>query len=213
MKVLIADDHAVLRQGLKQVVMEGIPQADFLEAANAKETLEILRRRHLDLLVLDIFLPDRNGMQVLKEIRRDYPDLPVLILSSAPEEQMALPVLKAGAMGYLNKQAAPEDLVHAIRKILEGGTYLSSRMVDRFVTSIPAEKRYPHEELSPREFEVMQLLIAGHATKEIAVQLSLSVKTISTFHTRLLNKLHLQNDVELVHYALACGLIEPATNR
>ncbi len=149
MKVLVADDHAVLRQGLKQIVMEGIPQADFLEAGNAKETLEILRRQTLDLLVLDIFLPDRNGMQVLKEIRRDYPCLPVLILSSAPEEQMALPVLKAGAKGYLNKQAAPEDLVHAIRKIMEGGTYLSSRMVDRFVSRIPAGKRYPHEELSP----------------------------------------------------------------
>jgi two-component system invasion response regulator UvrY len=213
MIVLVADDHAVLRQGLKQILVEGIPQVEFLEAGSAKETLEILGRQHPDLLVLDIFLPDRNGMQLLKEIRREYPCLPVLVLSSAPEEQMAIPMLKAGARGYLNKQAAPEDLVHAIRKIHEGGTYLSARMVERFLAKIPHGKQPAHEELSPREFEVMQLLIAGQSIKQIAAQMSLSVKTVSTFHTRLLDKLHLQNDVELVHYALACGLIGTPDNQ
>ncbi len=213
MIVLVTDDHAVLRQGLKQILVEGIPQVEFLEAGNAEETLEILHRQTPDLLVLDIFLPDRNGMQLLKEIRRKYPCLPVLVLSSAPEEQMAIPMLKAGAKGYLNKQAAPEDLVLAIRKIQEGGTYLSSRMVERFLAKIPLGRQPAHEELSPREFEVMQMLIAGQSIKQIAARLSLSVKTVSTFHTRLLDKLRLQNDVELVHYALACGLIGTPNNR
>ncbi len=208
MKIMIVDDHAVLREGLKRILQDEVAQAEFMEAGSAGETLELLRQSPCDVLVLDIFLPDRSGLQVLQEVRNLHPRLPVLVLSSAPEEQIALHVLKAGANGYLNKQAAPEDLVGAVRKVLAGGRYLSPAMMDQFLAEVGTGNVLPHDKLSPREFEVMQLVVVGYSLKEIAARLSLSVKTISTFHTRLLEKLQLQNDVELVHYALANGLIE-----
>jgi DNA-binding NarL/FixJ family response regulator len=207
-RILIADDHAVLREGLKQILAEEFPQAVFGEAGTTQETLRFLREQPWDLLVLDIFMPGRSGLEVLQEVRRSQPLLPVLVLSSAPEEQLALRVLKAGASGYLNKQAAPEELVRAVRKVLAGRKYVSPALAELLAEEINRAGRPAHEQLSDREFQVMRLLVAGRTLKEIAAELCLSVKTISTFHTRIRVKLKVQNDVEMVHYALEHRLTE-----
>jgi len=208
MRILIADDHAVLREGLKQILTEEFPQAEFGQAGTTHETLERLQRERWDVLILDIFMPGRSGLDVLAEVRQSHPRLPVLVLSSAPEEQLALRVLKAGASGYLNKQAAPESLVEAVKKVLAGGKYVSAGLAERLAAELAHPTKRPHELLSDREFQVMQMLVAGKSLKEIAAELSLSVKTVSTFHTRIWEKLRVHNDVELVRYALEHGLVE-----
>jgi two-component system invasion response regulator UvrY len=203
--ILIADDHAVLRQGLKQILAEGFPDAEFGEAGTVQETLDRLGQKRWDVLLLDIFMPEGGGLQVLAA---SAPKPPVLVLSSAPEEQMALRVMRAGAAGYLNKQAAPEELVQAVRKILSGGRYLSPA----YVAEALAESTRPsHQQLSSREFQVLRMVALGKSLNEIAAELSLSPKTIGTFHTSLLKKLGLRNDVQLTHYALDHGLIEQTT--
>ena len=206
MNILIADDHAVLRKGLVQILAEEYPDAHFGEASTTPETLACLSRRRWDMVVLDIFMPGRGGLEVLHDVRRHYPNLPVLVLSSAPEEQLAVRVLKAGASGYLNKQAAPENLSLAARKVLAGGKYVSPALAERLAAGVRDDGRPPHEKLSDREFEVLQLLLADRSLKEIAAELSLSPKTVSTFHTRIWEKLRVRNDVELVHYAEKHGL-------
>jgi two-component system, NarL family, invasion response regulator UvrY len=164
-------------------------------------------RKQWDILVLDISMPGRSGLDVLREARQRWPKLPILVLSSAPEEQLAIRVLKAGAAGYMNKQAAPEDLVEAVRKILSGGRYVSPRLAERLAGEIGRPNRPPHEQLSDREFQVMQMLADGKSLKEISDALSLSVKTISTFRGRILAKLSLSNNVQLAHYARDNGLL------
>jgi DNA-binding NarL/FixJ family response regulator len=206
MRILLADDHAVLREGLKQILIEGFPEAEFGETGTTQQTLEQLRQGSWSVLVLDVFMPGRSGLEVLDEVKRNCPDLPVLVLSSAPEEQLAIRVLRAGARGYLNKQTAPENLVQAVRRVLAGGKYVSTAMAEKLVAEVSRARQVPHETLSDREFQVMHLIIAGKSLKEIAGELSLSVKTISTFHTRIWEKLGVKNDVELVHYALEHGL-------
>jgi two-component system, NarL family, invasion response regulator UvrY len=204
-RILIADDHAVLRQGLKQILAEDFPDAEFGEAGTVQETLDRLGQKRWDVLVLDIFMPEGGGLQVLAA---SAPKPPVLVLSSAPEEQMAVRVMRAGAAGYLNKQAAPEELVQAVRKVLSGGRYLSpGRVADVLADSVRAS----HEQLSPREFQVLQMIAQGKSLNDIAVELSVSPKTISSQHISLLGKLGLRNDIELTHYALDHGLIERAT--
>lgn len=206
MKILVADDHIVLRKGLVQILAEAFPEAEFGETGATPETLALLARRRWDLLVLDIFMPGRGGLEVLRETRQQYPRLPVLVLSSAPEEQMAVRVLKAGAGGYLNKRTAPEELVLAVQKLLAGGRYVSRATAERLAVEVAEKNRPPHEALSDREFEVLRLLISGRSLKEIAAELSLSAKTVSTFHTRIWEKLRVQNDIEMVRYALEHGL-------
>ena len=206
MKILIADDHAVLRKGLVQILAEEYPDAHFGEASTTPETLACLSRHRWDMLVLDIFMPGRTGLEVLHEVRCHHPNLPVLVLSSAPEEQLAVRVLKAGASGYLNKQAAPENLALAVRKVLAGGKYVSAALAESLASELSKDSRPPHETLSDREFEVMQLLLAGRSLKEIAAELSLSPKTVSTFHTRIWEKLRVRNDVELIRYAQKYGI-------
>jgi len=208
MKVLIADDHAILRHGLKEILTDGFKDIEFGDAANTQQTLDQLNRKQWDIVVLDISMPGRNGLEVLRETRERWPRLPVLVLSSAPEEQLAIRVLKAGAAGYMNKQSAPEDLVEAIRKLLAGGRYVSSRLAERLATEIGRSNRPPHEQLSDREFQVMQMLAAGKSLKEISDALSLSVKTISTFRGRILTKLTLSNNVQLAHYARDNDLLD-----
>jgi DNA-binding NarL/FixJ family response regulator len=159
-------------------------------------------------LVLDIFLPGRSGLDVLREIEASNPELPVLVLSSAPEEQMAVRVLRAGAAGYLNKRAAPEELARAVKKVAAGGTYASAKLGEKLAGDLAHPSHAPREQLSDREFQVMQMLVVGKCVKEIASDLALSPKTVSTFHTRLMGKLRLQNDVELVRYALEHNLVE-----
>ncbi len=208
MNILLADDHIVLRQGLKQILSDGFEKLEFGEAGTTQETLDQLEKKNWDALVLDINMPGRNGLEVLREAREHYPKLPILVLSSAPEEQMAIRVLKAGAAGYLNKQVAPEELVEALRKLLAGGRYVSPRLAESLAGEVSRLSRPPHEQLSDREFQVMQLLAAGKSLKEISDVLSLSVKTISTFRGRVLLKLKLNNNVELAHYARENGLLE-----
>jgi two-component system, NarL family, invasion response regulator UvrY len=208
MKILIVDDHFVLRQGLKQILADGLDPVQFGEAGNCGEAIEQMSKRHWDILVLDINLPGRSGLEVLHEAREHYPRLPVLVLSSAPEEQLAVRVLKSGASGYLNKQAAPEELVQAVRKLSSGGRYVSARLAEKLAADLARSEREPHERLSDREFQVMQLLAAWRSLKEIADELSLSVKTISTFRGRILAKLKLENNVELAHYAREKDLLE-----
>jgi two-component system, NarL family, invasion response regulator UvrY len=207
MKILIADDHALLRKGLIQILAEEFSEAQFGEASTTPETQEALSRQRWDVLVLDIFMPGLSGLEVLHEAKRHHPNLPVLVLSSAPEEQLALRVLKAGASGYLNKQAASEELVEAVRRLLAGGRYVSAAMAERLVTELGQMDKPLHEKLSHREYTVLRLLVVGKSIKEIAAEMSLSPKTVSTFHTRIWEKLQLRNDVELVRYALEHGLV------
>jgi two-component system, NarL family, invasion response regulator UvrY len=211
MNILIADDHMLLRQGLKQILADEFAGARLVEAESTPKTIEHLGRERWDLLILDIFMPGRNGLEVLREARQNQPDLPVLVLSSAPEEQLALRVLKAGASGYLNKQTASENLVLAVKKLLQGGKYVSPALAELLATEVTRPTQLPHENLSDREFQVLRLLVAGNTLKEIAAELSLSVKTISTFHIRIWEKLRVRNDVELVHYALDHGLVDRRT--
>ncbi len=206
MNILIADDHALLRKGLVQILMEEFPDAHFGEAANAVETMNCLARRKWNVLVLDVFMPGRSGLEVLTEVRQPYPKLPVLVLSSAPEEQLAVRVLRSGASGYLNKQTAPEDLVKAVTKVLAGGRYVSAAMAERLATEIGQTSPTRHEKLSDREYAVLRRLAAGDSIKKIAGDLSLSAKTVSTYHTRIWEKLGIGNDVELVRYAIEHGL-------
>lgn len=208
MRILLADDHALLRQGLKQILSEEFPDAEFRETGTTQETLECLLLDEWDVVVLDVFMPGRSGLEVLDTIRQTHARTPVLVLSSAPEEQLAVRVLRAGASGYLNKQAAPEHLVQAVRKILQGGKYVSASLAERLAGEASRPGQAPHERLSDREFQVMRLLVEGRSLKEVANELSLSVKTISTFHTRIWEKLGIKNDVELVHYALEHHLAE-----
>jgi len=197
MKILIADDHLVLRKGLIQILKDEFADAQFGEVSTTPETLEALSREPWDVLILDIFMPGRTGLEVLHEIDDQYPSLPVLVLSSAPEEQLAVRVLKAGASGYLNKRTAAEDLVKAVRKLLGGGRYVSDTLAERLAGEMRNSQRLPHRVLTDREYGVLQSLLAGKSIKEIAAELSLSAKTVSTFHTRIWEKLGVRNDVEL----------------
>ena len=208
MKILIADDHVVLRQGLKQILADGFKNIEFGEAGNTQQTLDQLASGNWDVLILDISMPGRSGLEVLRDARDHYPRLPILVLSSAPEEQLAIRVLKAGAAGYLNKQTAPEGLVEAVRKLVSGGRYVSTRLAEKLAAELGRAEKAAHESLSDREFQVMQMLSAGQSLKEIADELSLSVKTISTFRGRILEKLKLQNNVELAHYAREHRLLD-----
>ncbi len=208
MKILLADDHKVLREGLKQILSDEFPGAEFGEAGTTRETLDCLSREAWDVLILDFFMPGRSGLEVLAEVTEHFPLLPVLVLSSAPEQQLGLRVLKAGASGYLNKQTAAEHLVTALKNVLSGKKYVSEGMAQRLAADAGRAHRLPHEALSDREFQVMHLVIAGRTLKEIAADLSLSAKTISTFHTRIWQKLGVRNDVELVRYAVEHQLFE-----
>ncbi len=208
MRVLIADDHAILRQGLKQILADEFDAVEFGEAGTAAETLALLWKKPWDVLVLDIAMPGRSGLEVLQETRRSFPRLPVLVLSSTPEDQLAVRVLKAGARGYLNKQIAPEELVHAVRKVMAGGRYVSPALAEKLAADLSrSADQPPHELLSDRELEVFARMAAGKSVKEIATELALSPKTISTFRSRVFEKLGVRSDVELAYYAVQHGLL------
>src|SRR5271157_954118 len=166
-RILIADDHPVVRKGLEQLLAEAFPQAEFGGSATISETLQSLRQRRWDVLVLDLFMPDGNGLGVLQEVRRNHPRLPVLVLSSAPEEQLGVRLLRAGASGYLDKQTAPEHLVQAVRKVLEGGKYVSATLAEQLATEAGRGGQPLHEKLSEREFQVLHLVVMGRSLKEI----------------------------------------------
>ncbi len=209
MKILIVDDHPLLRQGLKQLLADELAQAEVFEAATAEAALELVGRKQCDVVVLDLNLPGRSGFEVLQELKRLHPKLPVLVLTAYPEDQFAVRALEAGAAGYLTKQGAAEELVGALRKVLAGGTYISPALAETMAARMRrGQGGVPHEDLSAREFEVFIKLADGRSLKEIAHELSLSVKTVSTFRSRVLKKLGLSSNVELAHYAVDHGLVQ-----
>ena len=207
-RVLIADDHPIVRQGLRQILSETADMEVTGEAANGQGALDQVRAGGWDVLVLDITMPDRSGFDILKELKHEQPHLPVLVLSIHAEEQLAVRVLKAGASGYLTKENAPEELVRAIRKVVSGGRYISPGLAESLAFGLDdASSPARHETLSDREFQVMQLMASGKTLAEIADTLSLSAKTVSTYRARLLEKLNLKTNSELIRYAIENGLI------
>jgi two-component system invasion response regulator UvrY len=208
LKILLADDHSVVRQGVKQILSEAFAQATFGEAQNANELLKLVGSERWDVAVLDLAMPGGNGLDTLKQIKQDHPQLPVLILSMFPEDQYAVRTIRAGAAGYLNKESAPEELVQAVRKILRGGVYISASVADELVVHARYEDdQPPHKHLSDREYQVMCLIASGKEVKEISAELVLSAKTISTYRARLLEKMNMKTNAELTHYAVQNGLV------
>lgn len=208
-RILIADDHTIVRTGLRQILSEGLPHTEFRESSNAPETLTVLSSAPFDILILDLSMPGRSGLDLLKDVRAQFPKLPVLVLSMYPEDQYALRVVKAGAMGYMTKDSAPDELVNAVTRILNGGKYVSPRLSEQLLSLLQEPSTTePHEQLSDREFQVLQLIASGKTVSEVAEKLSLSVKTVSTYRTRILEKLHLSTNAELTRYAIQRKLVE-----
>jgi two-component system invasion response regulator UvrY len=206
MRILIVDDHSMVREGLKRILADEFEDADFGEAANATEALERLWKESWDLVLLDVSMHGRTGLDVLKEIRASASRMPVLVLSAHPEEQYAVRVLKAGAAGYLTKESAPQELCRAVRKVVSGGKYLTAGVAEQLAAEVQSSGRPAHELLSNREYQVMLMIAAGKVPKEIGDELSLSVKTVGTYRTRVLEKLKLKNNAELMRYVLERGL-------
>ncbi len=206
--VLIADDHAVVRKGIRQIISEDEEIKVLGEASNSDEIIAQLYDHDWDVFVLDITMPGKNGLDVMIEIKQKRPEIKVLILSMHPEEEIALRALKTGASGYLNKDSVPGELIKAIRKIYSGGRYISSMLAESIVFSHEKEEYLlPHETLSEREFQVMCLIASGNTLSQIAEELSLSIKTISTYRTRILEKLNMKSNVEITHYAIKNKLV------
>lgn len=207
-KILIADDHPIVRRGLRQILSDEPDMKSVGEAQNSREVLDAVRQQHWDAVVLDITMPGRGGLDILSELKRLHPNLPVLILSIHPEDQFGVRALKAGADGYLNKESAPEQLVDALRKIIKGRKYVSPTLAERLAVAVGSEIPSP-EMLSPREHQVMLLLVSGKSLSGIAEEMALSIKTISTYRTRILEKMNMKNNSELILYAVKHGLISP----
>lgn len=210
MRILIADDHAVVRRGLQQILADEFDVVEFGEAADAAQTLERVYGERWDAVILDISMQGRSGLDVLKDMRKERPTLPVLVLSMYPEDQFATRVLKAGASGYMTKETAPEELVNAINKILDGGRYVSSSLAEILARDLSrdAQGRVPHDQLSDREFQVLRLIASGMSVADIGAKLAPSPKTISTYRARILEKMDLKNNAELTHYAIRRGLVD-----
>jgi two-component system invasion response regulator UvrY len=210
MKILLTDDHAVVRHGLKQILADEFKKATFGEARNAQEALNKVWKETWDVVILDITMPGRSGLEVLREIKKSKPKLPVLVLSMHPEGQFAVRVLKRGASGYMTKESAPEELVGAIKKVLAGGRYVSNSLAEKLANYLSGgeTQKPPQEKLSDREFQVLRLIASGKIVSEIAKELSLSVKTISTYRSRILEKMGMKNNAELMHYAMQHQLVE-----
>ncbi len=208
LRILIADDHTVVRKGLRQILLEEFPSAEITETADAAALFMKVLREEWDVVITDISMPDKSGLEVLQQIRRDHPRLPVLILSAHSEDQYAIRALKAGANGYLCKDSASEELVTAIRRILMGKKYITASLAEKLTFQFDQENdRPPHESLSDREFEVMKYLAAGKVVSEIASQLCLSVTTISTYRARILAKMSLKTNYDLTRYAMENKLL------
>ena len=209
MRILIADDHAVVRRGLKEILVEALPGTEFSEAGNGDEVLSHLGKTTISLLVLDISMPGRSGMDVLRDVKHIYPRLPVIILSCQPEEQYAVRCLRAGAAAYINKESAPEELAMATKKILSGGRYVSTSLAEKLIANLDDSAGKPlHELLSNREFEVMKMIAAGVSLTEIGDRLHVSVKTISTYRARIMEKMQMKSNAELTRYAMTHSLID-----
>ena len=199
----------MVRRGLKQVLEEAFTKVVFGEAQNAREVIEHLHKKGWDALILDITLPDRSGLEVLEELKLTHPNLPVLVLSMHPEDQYGIRVLKSGASGYMTKESAPDEIVVAIKKLLRGGKYISPSLAERLAFNLGVDSEKPlHEALSDREYEVMLMICAGKILKEIAQKLDLNIKTVSTYRSRILKKLRMENNAELIRYAIKNQLVD-----
>jgi two-component system, NarL family, invasion response regulator UvrY len=208
MRILITDDHAVVRQGLKQILAEEFKRAEFGEASTAQEAIDKVWKENWDVVVLDITMPGRSGLDVLKEIKKSRPKLPVLMLSMHPEDQFAVRLLKIGASGYMTKESAPDELVGAVKKVVAGGRYVSPALGEKMASYLAIDVQTPpHERLSDREFVVLRLIASGKTPTAIAKELGLSVKTISTYRMRILEKMSMANNAELTHYAIQTNLL------
>lgn len=209
MRILLVDDHQVVRRGLMQMLAEEFAPIAFGEAGTAAEALEQIRHADWDLVILDINLPGRSGLDVLADLGTRDASPPVLMLSMVPEEEYALRALRKGAMGYLGKQTVAEELIAGVRKILSGGRYITPALAERLAASLAGDQpEEPHRQLSDRELQVLHLIARGHTVKQIAQLLSLSEKTIFTYRDRLRCKLGLERDAELIRYALRYGLVD-----
>jgi two-component system invasion response regulator UvrY len=207
-KVLLADDHAVVRKGIKQILTQAYGEIICEEAQDFHELRALVSKDSWNLLILDLAMPDGNGIEVLRQVKQDYPNLPILIISIYPEDQYALRTIRAGASGYLTKDSAPEELVDASNKIMSGGKYISPSVADELVNYARHSDDQPlHTYLSDREYQVLCLIASGKELKEIAEELSISAKTVSTYRSRLLVKMNMKTNAELTHYAIQNELI------
>jgi two-component system, NarL family, invasion response regulator UvrY len=208
-RILISDDHAIVREGLKQILADTDDLVAAGEAVNGHEVLEHIRREDWDMVLLDLAMPGKDGLETLKEVKREKPKLPVLVLSIYPEEQYAVRALKAGASGYLTKESAPEELIAAIRKVSQGGKYISASLAEKLASHLGVDAGKPvHESLSDREYQVMLLIASGKTVTEIADDMCLSVKTVSTYRARALSKMGMKNNSAFTYYAIKHGLIK-----
>ena len=199
----------MVRHGLKQILADEFKRAIFGEARNAQEALDLVWKENWDIAILDITMPGRSGLDVLREVKKSKPRMPVLVLSMHPENHFAVRVLKRGASGYMTKESAPVELVGAVKKVMAGGRYVSTSLAEKLATYLSADSHKPAQELlSDREFQVLRLIASGKIVSEIARELSLSVKTISTYRSRILEKMGLRNNAELMHYAMQHQLVE-----
>ncbi|MZH13901.1 MAG: response regulator transcription factor [Nitrospinae bacterium] len=207
-KILIADDHEIVRQGLKTILSENSDLEVVAEAANGNEVIKIVQNSEVDLVLLDFDMPEKNGLDTLIELRASYPKLPIIILSIFPEDHYGTRFLKAGASGYLGKASASELLVEAVRKVANGGKYISPELTEKLVTDLNKDSEKPaHELLTDREFQVFRGLASGKKIKEIADELCLSINTISTYRSRILQKMDFESNAELIRYAVEMGLV------
>jgi two-component system, NarL family, invasion response regulator UvrY len=209
MRVLIADDHAVFRRGLKETLAEAFSRVAFGEAKSAPETLEHVRRQDWDLVILDISMPGKSGLDILDDLKRLRPKLPILLLTMHPEQQFARRALKAGAAGYLTKDSVTEELKEAVKKIVSGGRYVSATLAEKLAVDLRQGADRPvYELLSDREFQVLRMIASGKTVKDISEELALSVKTVSTYRARILEKTGMKTNAELIRYALQTQIVD-----
>ena len=208
LRILIADDHTVVRKGLRQILLDEFPGAEIGEVADGGELVKKVMSDRWDVVVTDLSMPGRSGLEALQQIKLTHPDLPVLVLSIHPEEQYALRVLKAGAAGYLSKDTAPDELVKAVQKVLLGKKYISQAIAEKLANTFSSDfSTLPHDDLSDREFDVMKFLANGKSVSEIAEMLSLSVTTVSTYRARIMTKMNLKSNSDLTKYAIENSLL------
>ena len=208
MRVLCVDDHAIFRQGVKQILLQHDRQTKIGEAATSEAAMKLVRESRWDVVILDLSLPDRSGLQLLTELKREQPELPVLILSMHADDEYALRALRTGASGYVTKESAPEELVTAVQKVTRGGRYMTPALAEKvaFAVASPSSVEKPHQALSERELEVLRLIGAGKSLKEIAAMLSLSVKSVGTYRARVLEKMNMSTNADLIRYVIENNL-------
>jgi two-component system, NarL family, invasion response regulator UvrY len=207
-RILIADDHSIVRRGLKEILLDEFPDACISEVNNGAELLNKARGETWNIIISDLSMPGRNGLETLKQLKTESPKIPVLILSMHPEDQYAIRVLRAGAAGYLTKESASDELVNAVRKILDGRRYITPSIAEKLAANLEQDvSKALHETLSDREFDVLKLIASGKTVSEIADFFSLSVNTVSTYRSRILEKMNMKTNAELTHYAVTKKLV------